>query len=214
MNRIMLAVVFALFVGWALAQGEPAQQSARDPIKIVAFPEGKFRLSQGNSSTNVNLQGEIAGCTTGQYDGSDPNSKPSGGAATTRVLDLLKKGAFWYVTFQTTLGSGCNVQGRCGAGTSVTLVWLKLDAALKLVKRQAVIVQECLTDTTLTRWAGRTGRDTDDFNPKLEMRSGVLEVVFETDDYTEKTKLVSSLRYDRRTPDQGLLVVSKKFALK
>ena len=214
--RHIPTVLIALLASAALAQtGLPANQSAKDPIRITAFPEAVFRLVQGGSSSTVRLQGDIAGCTTGTYDGSDPKSKPEGGAASTRVLDMVQKGSLWFVVFQTSLGSGCNVQGRCGAGTAVSVVWLKLDAKLKLLAKQAVIVEECLTDTGLVRWAGRKRDEARDADyPLLEMRSGVLEVVFERDDYTEKVKTVSTLVYDRRSPERGFQLAQKQFALK
>ena len=211
------AILIALFALTSIgfAQSSPAQQASSDPIKITAFPSAIFKLRQGNLNGGVTLQGEIAGCTTGSYDGSDPNSKPSGGAAATRVIDEIRKGAFWYLTFQTTLGSGCNIQGMCGAGSAVSVVWLKLDAKLKVISRKAVIVVECLTNTGLSKWAGRTGNDVmDSTDPKLRMVAGKLELEYQTEDYNMKQKTVSSLRYDRRTPEKGLIVSSKMFPIK
>jgi hypothetical protein len=213
-SRAILIALFALS-GLVFAQSRPAQQSPKDPIRITAFPNAIFKFRQGNLNGGITLQGDIAGCTTGTYDGSDPNSKPSGGAATTRVIDEIRKGTFWYVTFQTTLGSGCNIQGMCGAGSGVSVVWLKLDAKLKVISRKAVIVVECLTNTGLSKWAGRTGNDVmDSSDPKLRMVAGRLELEFQTENFNTKQKTISSLRYDRRTPEKGLIVSSKTFAIK
>ena len=213
--RAILIALFATASFVFAQQGSPAEQGSSDPIKITAFSNAIFKLRQGKLNGSVTLQGEIAGCTAGTYDGSDPNSKPSGGAAATRVIDEIRKGAFWYLTFQTTLGSGCNVQGMCGAGSAVSVVWLKLDAKLKVISRKAVIVVECLTNTGLSKWAGRTGNDVmDSTDPKLRMVAGKLELEYQTEDYNMKQKTVSSLRYDRRTPEKGLIVSSKTFPIK
>ena len=196
-------------------QGSPAEQGSSDPIKIMAFPNGLFKFRQGKLNGSVNLQGDIAGCTTGTYDGSDPKSKPSGGAASTRVIDQIRKGKFSYTVFQTVLGSGCNVQGMCGAGSAVSVVWLKLDAKLKVISRKAVIVVECLTNTGLSKWAGRTGNDVmDSTDPKLRMVAGKLEIEFKRDDFSTKQTTISSLKYDRKSPEKGLLVSSKTFPIK
>ena len=209
-----MIALFALS-GLTVAQSSPAQQASSDPIQITAFPNAIFRFQQGNLKSSVTLQGDIAGCTTGSYDGSDPNSKPSGGAAATRVIDEIRKGAFWYLTFQTTLGSGCNVQGMCGAGSAVSVVWLKLDAKLKVISRKAVIVVECLTNTGLSKWAGRTGNDVmDSTDPKLRMVAGKLEIEFKRDDFSTKQTTISSLKYDRKSPEKGLIVSSKTVPIK
>lgn len=213
-SRAILIALFALS-GLTVAQSSPAQQASSDPIQITAFPNAIFRFRQGNLKSSVTLQGDIAGCTTGSYDGSDPNSKSSGGAATTRVIDEIRKGAFWYVTFQTTLGSGCNVQGRCGAGSGITVVWLKLNARLKMISRKTVIVEDCMTDTGTSKFAGKTGDEIkDSFDPKFRLVAGKLEIEFQRDDFNTKKTTISSLRYDRRAPEKGLIVSSKTEPIK
>jgi hypothetical protein len=220
--RAVLMTLFALS-GMIFAQSIPAKQSSSDDIKITAFPNAIFELKQFKSGglvrSKINLQGNIAGCTTGSYDGSDPKSKPSGGAATTRVIDMMWRDRTAespaYVTFQTTLGSGCNVQGMCGAGSAVTVVWLELDPKLKVISKKAVIVQDCLTNTGLTQWIGKTGDDvSDSTDPKFRLREGNLEIVFETENYNKKQKVVSILRYSKNASQKGLIVSSKTFPIK
>ena len=196
-------------------QGSPAEQGSSDPIKIMAFPNGLFKFRQGKLNGSVNLQGDIAGCTTGTYDGSDPKSKPSGGAASTRVIDQIRKGKFSYTVFQTVLGSGCNVQGMCGAGSAVSVAWVQLDAKLKVISRKVVIVEDCISSTGTSKFAGRTGDEIkDSFDPKFRLLAGKLEIEFKRDDFNTKQTTVSSLKYDRRTPEKGLVVSSKTFPIK
>lgn len=210
--------LFALS-GMIFAQSIPAKQSSSDDIKITAFPNAIFKFRQGSLESKISLQGDIAGCTTGSYDGSNPKSKPSGRAATTRVIDMMWRDRTdespVKITFQTTLGSGCNVQGMCGAGSAVTVVWLELDPNLKLISKQAVIVQDCLTNTSLTQWVGKTGDDVlDSTDPKFRLREDNLEIVFETEDYNKKQKVVSILRYSKNASQKGLIISSKTFPIK
>jgi hypothetical protein len=214
-------VLIALFVlgSMIFAQSIPAEQPLSDGIKITAFPNAIFKFRLGSLESKISLQGEIAGCTTGSYDGSNPKSKPRGGAARTRVIDMMWRDRTAespaYVTFQTTLGSGCNVQGMCGAGSAVTVVWLELDPKLKVVSKEAVIVQDCLTNTGLTQWVGKTNDDVmNSTNPTFWLREGNLEIGFETEDFSTKQKTVSSLHYDRSTAEKGLIVSSKTFPIK
>jgi len=213
MNPTLVTVAAVLLAGVAWA-GVPAQQSARDPLRVSAFKNGVFGLSLGGVKTSVRLEG-IAGCTSGTYDGSDPRSRPSGGEAEARVLDLVQKSGFWYLTFQTTLNSGCNVQGFCGAGSAVSLVWLKLESSLRVVGQRVEILQNCVSNTLLTRWSGRsTANASDAYSPKLELRSGVLELTYESNDYDKKVNTVSNLVYEHRAPERGFKVSSVQAPLK
>lgn len=216
MSRILFLLLSAALTGAAVAQNSrPAAQSQRDAIRVTAYSSGVFQLVQGKVSARVNLQNQIAGCTTGTYDGADPKSRPSGGAANTRVIDLVQKRGFWYLTFQAILGSGCNVQGLCGAGSAISLVWLELNSTLQVLSQQTEALEDCFSNTYLTRWSGKNrddAPDTDD--PTLELRGGVLEVSTEKSDYDTKLDTLTTVRYQRAFPEKGLVILVKKVAQK
>ena len=196
--------------GLALAQkGVPAQQSRQDPVRVTAFPQGVFRLTSGRLSSTVNLKEEIAGCTTGIYDLTDPESRPSGGEADTRVLDLVRKGDAWYLTFQATLNSGCNVQGMCGAGSDTTLVWLKLTPALKVAAKQAEVIEDCAANIGIDRYTGMKTGATEPYATRLELRGGRLEVVSVQPDYDRKLDTLTTLSYRHAAAERGFLVSSR-----
>ena len=228
MTRLTLTLV-ALLSGAALAQplSSPAQQSPSDQVRVTAFPKGSFQLRQGQLMKRIDLQNSLPGCTTGAYDTSDPNSQPTGGAydsdpnfvtggaAQTRVIDLVGKNGWWYLTFQARLGSSCNVQGLCGAGTALSLVWLKLDARLRPVARQVETVNECFSETVLTGWG--KARPSANGNPDdidLEMVRGVLNITYQQSDYAAKTQTDSKLIYRHAQPELGLKVTSQATPLK
>ena len=202
-----------LLTGGALA-GVPAQQNPRDAIRVTAFKNGVFGLTLSNVKQSVRLEG-IAGCTSGIFDSSDPKSRPSGGEADTRVLDLLQKGGFWYLTFQTTLNSRCNVMGFCGAGSAVSLVWLKLDKTLKVAGKQVETLEDCASNTSLTEWSGKSAaKASDAYTPKLGLQAGLLELTYESDAFEQKVQTVYSLRYDSRAPEQGFKVSNVEAPIK
>jgi hypothetical protein len=68
-----------------------------------------------------------------------------------------------------------------------------------------VIVQDCLTNTGLAQWVGKTG---------FWLNEGKLEIKFETENYSTKQKVVSILRYSNDAPEKGLIVSSKTFPIK
>ena len=215
-----LALALLSFSGLALARsGVPAQQSRQDAVRVTAFSQGIFRLTAGRLSSTVNLRDQIEGCTSGIYDLTDPKSRPSGGEADTRVLDLVKKNGAWYLTFQATLNSGCNVQGTCGAGTDTTLVWLKLTPALKVVAKQAEMIEDCVANVTIDQYTGmKTGAtvsyETPPYVTLLELRGGRLEVVSVKHGYDGKTDTLTTVRYQHAFPEKGLSMSSRQVAQK
>jgi hypothetical protein len=210
---LSLALAALSFSGLALAQqGMPAQQSREDQVRVTAFPKGVFRLSSGRVVSTVNLKAQLSGCSSGLYDASDPKSRPAGGEADTRVVDLVKKGGAWYLTFGATLQGGCNVQGMCGAGTDTTLVWLKLTPALRVIARQAAVVENCSGGLGVTSVAGKPG-DTLELHG-LELSGGLLNVVSVKPNFDKKIDILTTVRYRHAAPEKGLSVSSRQVAQK
>ncbi len=195
----------------AAAQGGvPAQQSRQDPVRVTAFPKGVFRLSTGKLTASVDLREQLSGCWSGTYDGSDQGSRPSGGEADTRVVDLVRRGGSWYLTFQATLNSRCNVQGECGAGSDISLVWLKLTPALRVVAKQVEPIELCMSGLSVTRYTGFKNADERYMGgPLVELRLGQMNVVSSLSDYDKKMDTLITVRYRHAAPERGLLVSSK-----
>ncbi len=212
-TRVLLACWLALVFGFAFAQqAQPATQSKKDPIRIYGLQEAKLRFQLGRNSRVLDLKADLNGCWTAIYD--PENSKLSSEKIVLfpRVLDEVTKSGFWYVLSQINLTSGCNVQGYCGAGSVTQVLWFKFDRQLKAIKRQSVMVSDCATNIEPLKFSGRGGFD--DIQTTLEMRGGMLEVSYERADFGTKINTVSKLRYDRRRPENGLVISSKTFALK
>lgn len=197
----LLLSLLALGATFARADTQPAQQGKQDPIRITSLNDGRFRFTLGGHSAVLDLRGSIGGCTASLYDGG--SGQQYGGSVRARVLDEVQRAGWWYVLMQVNTNSGCNVQGLCGAGFSTDLIWLKLDVGLKAAARQTARVEDCLTNTELTRFVGKQ-REGD--SAALEMRGGVLSLEASTTDYTAKKVGVLNLRYDRRSPERGLLL--------
>jgi hypothetical protein len=199
--------------GFVLAQqSQPAAQSKKDPIQITGLRDAKLRFQLGRHSRTLDLKADLNGCWTALFDPRDSKSRPEKITLLPRVLDEVLKAGFWYVTLQINLNGGCNVQGYCGAGSVTQVLWFKFESNLKAVGRQSVMVSDCATNTELLKFTGRGGFD--DLQTTLEMRGGVLELSFERANYRSKINTVSKLRYDRRHPENGLLISSKTFKLK
>ena len=210
-----LIVFAALVLCSATAQRDnPAAQSAKDPVRIAGSSGGKLKLTLGRTLHTVNLSANLSGCWGAVYDGADRKSKPSAVVLAPRVLDQVQKNGLWYVTVQVSLNGGCNVNGMCGASTTVNVIWLKLDQKLALLKQQFSVVQNCVNQTELTQWVGRGNNDVENADPKLELRNGMLDVTFEINDYANKMQTISKLRYEHRAPEKGLQISSQRVILK
>jgi hypothetical protein len=198
-----------MFVGVVLAQtGQPAVQNPRDPIQITSLNDGQFRFARGRTRTVYDLKSSLSGCYGALFDGA--TGQKLGGSVRARVLDQTAQKGFWYVVMQVTTNTGCNVQGMCGAGLSEDVIWLKFDATLKLLARQAAMVEDCRTSMELSRFDGKRKEGE---GVILETRAGVLSLDSKLSNFEKKTATLTTLRYDRRTPDRGLVISRKQTVL-
>ena len=202
-----------VLAGLAFAQSsQRAAQSAKDPIQITSLNDGRFRFVKGSRSAVYSLRVSINGCTGTIFDFS--TGKKFGGSVRARVLDQVSKPGLVYVVMQVTTNTGCNVQGMCGAGTTTDLIWLKFDTNLKVIARASAMIADCATSTEITELNNKPATGFEDQELKLEMRGGVLQLRYQDDDFTNKTTTVTTLRYNHRTPERGLVISSVKTKLK
>lgn len=204
------AIITVVLVGAGLAQsGQPAVQSPKDPIRVVSLNDGRFRFAKGSTRAVYDLKSSINGCFGTLFDGG--TNQKLGGSVRARVLDQTLKTGFWYVLMQISTNTGCNIQGMCGAGLTEDVIWLKFSTTLKLIARQSSMVEDCATSTRLTRFDG-TRKEAQDV--MLETRGGVLALQSKRDDFEKKTATVTTLRYDRRVAERGLVISSAMTSMK
>lgn len=217
------------------AFGLPAKQAAQNPVQLTAFPLGIFSVQAGPLSRRLDLSGDLPGCTSGTFNILDPKSLPTGGAydsdptfvtggaADTRVIDLVRRDPFWYLTFQARLPSNCSVQGRCGGGTLLSLVWLKLSAQLEVAAKQVETLSDCYTDTALNsispggQAAGKADEELDPSGVELKLtgvgKEAGLALIYTRPNLEAKTQTVSQLRYHHAQPQSGLKISRKTVPL-
>ena len=215
---------------WAASAVSPrlaAQQNARDALRLTGLPGGVFEVRQGPLSRRFGLRALVNGCTSVTYDPLSPNFEGFDAplpddSLQPRVIDLVRKGGQWYLTFQIDAPPNCNVEGQCGAGLNTSLIWLKLSPSLELRGKQAEIVEECQTNTSVTAYTGfGDGRQDPSFGPVLELRGGKLQLTRSTSSYsggaggtTVETVKNQTITYSRATPERGLQVGAVKVVRK
>lgn len=207
-----------VLTGGALAQPQvPSQQSSRDAVRLSGLPGGVFQFSQGRQRGQTDLSQQLHGCTSATYDPTAPDFQGfdivtgvPGAALGTRVIDLVQRGGRWYLTFQVSVPPNCNVQGMCGAGTNIDLVWLKLSPSLKVLGKQVEVVEDCRSDTNAQDYTGtKDSREASSGQPLLELRVGQLRLTRDTAHYGAdgaQTHQRQRLSYSRAAPQQGIRV--------
>lgn len=208
----LFAVSSYILIAYLSVVAQSAQryvtQGKNDPVKITYLQRGVLKLQSRTAQATVNVKKYLYGCLR-LYDGSDPKSRPSTtDAISIRVLDEVVKGDKFYLLLQITTGSGCNVQGRCGAGEEIGVYWFQFNSTLKQEKFQHALIESCQQDIGLEEWDSRRK---DDQELKLETRNGKLVLKYTKHDYVQnKGDKSYSLTYDRTVPEQGLLISENK----
>jgi hypothetical protein len=181
-----------LFQSMLIAQSKPAK------LKATSLKKGKVQLARGVVKSIIDLSRDVSGCIT-VYDRSDPKVKMD--TTNISLFDSVVKGGKTYVVLLAEINSGCNITGECGAATDTTLVWLKLNSALKVESKKAVVVQSCFWgDINLTEESG-----------DIKLKGGKLSLQIETNLYKKDMEYsVSTITYDHAAPEKGLEVKTEK----
>lgn len=206
--RFICVVSASLFVAvFAQTAQRYVTQGKNDPVKITYQQHGILKLQSRTAQANVNVKPYLYGCLR-LYDGSDPKARPATtDAISIRVLDEVVKGDKFFLLLQISTGSGCNVQGQCGAGEEVGVYWWQFNSALKQENFQHALITSCQQDVELEEWDGKPS----DTQLKLETRNGKLALKYTKHDYGQnKGDKSFSLSYDRTAPEQGLRIVEGK----
>jgi hypothetical protein len=189
---LCIALMFGCDIS-LFAQTKPAR------LKAVSLKKGKVQLARGVVKSIIDLSKDVSGCIT-VYDRSDPKA---GKIDTTDIslFDTVVKGGKTYVVLLAEINSGCNITGECGAATDTTLVWLKLNSALKVEAKKAVVLQSCFWgDINLTEESG-----------DIKLKGGKLSLQIETNLYKKDLEYsVSAVTYDHAAPEKGLVIKTEK----
>lgn len=194
MRKLHLAV----FVTLLLLSPSVFAQSKTAKLKATSLKKGKVQLTRGTVKSIIDLSKDVSGCIT-VYDRSDPKVKMD--TTNISLFDSVVKGGKTYVVLLAEINSGCNITGECGAATDTTLVWLKLNSALKVESKKAVVVQSCFWgDINLTEESG-----------DIKLNGGKLSIQTETNLYKKDLEYsVSTITYDRASPEKGIVVKTEK----
>ena len=106
----------------------------------------------------------------------------------------------------------CNVCGQCGASDALALIWLELDAGLRLRNKKSVTIQDCRAFIEIVEPKTEVSEPTDQDDVTLHFKNDVLRLAFEKKSFTDNDSRTvyqfSQLEYNRKEPGRGFVITT------
>jgi|SRR5215470_4313353 len=206
MPRHILTSIFLSLICSQIAQGKQAKPLPKSPgqntaaIKVYPARGMQIRIVAGTKRTLVNLKDDISGFLD-MYD-LDVSRRISKRPLGIKVIDRVSKDGKRYLVLLAEAQSNFNIRGYCNEGYDYTLIWLKLDADLKLEAKNAAVIVGCLSNIFV-------------IDPEYDAKEELLiklvggKVTLQYgDEFNDDARTVSQLVYDRKSPEQGFVITT------
>ncbi|HEX9962250.1 MAG TPA: hypothetical protein VGB00_15055 [Pyrinomonadaceae bacterium] len=211
MRTIIFSLLFLLFLNSVSAQALKNRK-----ISLRGNKTGGILVTKGKTRAAIDLSREIAGCPyvgNGEYkrelDARECAAPPAG----FKLIDASVKNNQVYLVVLTEAMGNCNVCGQCGASEAFALVWLQLDANLRLIKKQAVPLQLCIEDRSIVSPEIIINDAADNETLNLSFKGDRLTIELEKEIFGENDTTryeFSRLEYNRKTPEKGFVIKTEK----
>lgn len=197
MRRRIVTLIFL-----ALICGQPAWGQNTAAIKVYPARGKRIRIVAGTERTLVNLTDDVSGC----LELFDPtiSQRRTREPLRIKVIDRVGKDDKHYLVLLAWAQSNCNVQGRCGASTDHTLIWLKLDSGLKLEKKKSAVIVDCRMNIDMID----SVYDSQD-RLIIKLVRGRLAIEY-GNTFDDNVRTLSQLVYDRKFPERGFVITTKE----
>lgn len=198
----------------ASAQRKTAK-TALPKVTLRNIGMAKVSLAKGGLRRTIDLSEEVVGCryVPGPYKATLTKRGCAAYPASFKLIDAITKSGKTYLVVLSEAADNCNVCGRCGASDALALIWLELDASLRLRNKRSVPIQDCMAfiDLVGIEAAVKEPGDTDDFS--LRFKNDILSVSFEKRIFEDSDPKAgyqfSRLEYNRKGPGQGFVVTAE-----
>jgi hypothetical protein len=170
------------FVATLLAGGCTFQMVTKERSLSFDFSETTAKVSLNGTENTLELKPYIA----------------ANGAYTYSVLFANRRAGITYVLLDASGRSSPDAKGPCAAGSEENLIWLKLDAALRLQDANSVLVESCLKNIHGQQGYALSGN-------QLTMKYVCTSVSGEGTNVASRQE-ESGLKYDNDHPEAGLTV--------
>lgn len=207
MRLLIFGLMFLSLCAFVSAQGVRT-------IRLRGASFGKVSVARGNLRSTIDLSRETTGCVYVSGKNKRDLDKKSCAAppATFKLIDATVKNNRTFLVVASDATGNCNVCGHCGASESFALIWLELDARLRLVDKQSVAVDDCATEISSKQVKHDENDNLSSFSPAFKRE--ILTVEFEKTIFDDNSAVsgyeFSRLEYNRKTPEKGFVVKTEK----
>ena len=192
-----------------------AQTAKIVKINFRALAAGKISVAKGKTHSTIDLSKAVAGCAfvAGQHKRELDKRECAAAPAEFELLDATTKNNQTFLLVLSEAMGNCNVCGQCGASEAFTLIWLKLNANLRLLEKKFAPIEFCFESVSLVNPAIEINEENQNEDLRLAFRADVLTVEFEKVLNGENDEIIydfSHLEYDRKTPEKGFVIRTEK----
>jgi hypothetical protein len=206
----MRKILFCLIV-LSCALGVSAQN-----IRFRVVGAGKISVSIGKFRSVIDLSKEVAGCAAvaGKFRRDLEAKGCAASPATLKLINSQTKNNQNFLVLQSEAMGNCNVCGQCGASEAFSLIWLKLDARLRVIEKKSVPIEYCLENISIVGSALSFDEEKQDSALSLKFIRDVLTVEYEKKLFSDVSDSFgydfSHLEYNRKTPEKGFVIKTEK----
>lgn len=211
MRTIIFSFLFFLF----LTCGSPFSVAAQK-ISLRGNKTGGIVVTKGKTRATINLSADAAGCAyvpAGERKRDLDARECTAPPASFKLIDAAVKNNQTFLVVLTEAMGNCNVCGQCGASEAFALVWLRLDARLRVLQKKSVPLQVCRENISLVSPEIQINNPEDNETLNLPFKGDVLIIELEKETYGENDMSVyefSRLEYNRKTPEKGFVIKTEK----
>ena len=207
-----------LFIFLTAAFFIPVSAQTRAKIKIRKSGLGKISVMKGKMSSVINLTEDVAGCayvpsaTKRELDKIECAAPP----ADFELVDAMEKNGQNFLILTASAQENCNVCGRCGASEATTVIWLKLDARLRVLEKKNVPIEYCQLNLSMVYPIGDFNEETQEEKFTFPFKDNVMTIEFEKTIYGDETTgskdvfEFTHVEYDRAKPEKGFVIKTEK----
>jgi hypothetical protein len=205
-TKLFLSFFTIIFVSISFAQTKSA-------VKLKNVGRAKISITKGKLLSKIDLSENVAGCAsvkkrTYVFNNADCSAPD----ASFKLIDTTEKDDFIYLVILSDAMGNCNMCGRGGSTNSFSLIWLKLDSALKMLEKKSVPIDYSRNEIYILKPKPIPHDNLSTLN--LKFGKDVLTVEFEQISYFDNGKPkfydFSHLEYNRKTPEKGFIVKTSR----
>lgn len=193
----------------SLAYGQKGGNTKGYKLRHTSF--GNVVFTKGAYRAQFNLKPLSYGCVQATAEMKKFGNKDcvTDAKAEYKLIDVTQKGGKYYLLIINESPSGnpaCDACRRCGADGATGLIWIEIGPGRKVGKKQSIALYDCNTNAMMVDKEENEAESGIDFAGDVaEFRTK--ESVYTKDQYIDE---VTDWRYDRRSPDKGIVAVKKE----